>query len=387
MTPYRRPESQSWYIRPYVPTIGRIGPWSTGTKDARLAGLMESMVKGLPLRGHVEVVYMLIRREVTLLEVWVADLGNNLDQLVIRAQDPLLANRVEAWRETVSDERVRSGGDNLVRLCEAVRRHRVKRGERRETGDLRVSWLCEPRNVLAVLQLRESEGLRRNSVRRGLYRAISDFLLWEVGRGKKEGVMSEVRFSQEDDERRVNVSPAELRSLLDAIQDPVFKELVTLAVTSGIDRSPILRITPRHLDEPTRTLQVIDGKTKARARSLELSEAATAAIRRAIVLRRAGPNDRVFPYTEGQVRGLFEAARKAVGLDDLRFKDLRGVFATAYLAAGGQIKDLQAILGHADVKMTLRYVRRLAVRRGADMNATADYLGIRHHLRIEEAEG
>jgi site-specific recombinase XerD len=36
---------------------------------------------------------------------------------------------------------------------------------------------------------------------------------------------------------------------------------------------------------------------------------------------------------------------------------LRHTFATSYLAAGADITYVQAALGHADIKMTMRYAR------------------------------
>jgi len=42
-------------------------------------------------------------------------------------------------------------------------------------------------------------------------------------------------------------------------------------------------------------------------------------------------------------------------LDGLHFHDLRHSFASWFVMRGGRLQALQTILGHADIKMTLRY--------------------------------
>ncbi|HLE12435.1 MAG TPA: tyrosine-type recombinase/integrase [Bacteriovoracaceae bacterium] len=39
----------------------------------------------------------------------------------------------------------------------------------------------------------------------------------------------------------------------------------------------------------------------------------------------------------------------------IRFHDMRHTFASQFMMSGGSLFDLQKILGHTDVKMTLRY--------------------------------
>jgi integrase len=67
-----------------------------------------------------------------------------------------------------------------------------------------------------------------------------------------------------------------------------------------------------------------------------------------------GPREgRVWPASD--IRSGFESAVEAAKLDDLRFHDLRHHFASWYIMRGGSLPALQQILGHADIKMTLRY--------------------------------
>jgi integrase len=51
----------------------------------------------------------------------------------------------------------------------------------------------------------------------------------------------------------------------------------------------------------------------------------------------------------------FAAALKRAGIEDFRFHDLRHTFASHFIMRGGRLKELQEILGHKDIKMTMRY--------------------------------
>ena len=51
----------------------------------------------------------------------------------------------------------------------------------------------------------------------------------------------------------------------------------------------------------------------------------------------------------------FQKALKTACLDDFRFHDLRHTFASQMVMRGASLKDVQEILGHKTMTMTLRY--------------------------------
>ena len=66
----------------------------------------------------------------------------------------------------------------------------------------------------------------------------------------------------------------------------------------------------------------------------------------------------VFVYRGGQIKDIKTSFKKAVEdaeIDDFHFHDLRHTFASQLLLKGGSLKDVQELLGHKDIKMTMRY--------------------------------
>jgi integrase len=55
------------------------------------------------------------------------------------------------------------------------------------------------------------------------------------------------------------------------------------------------------------------------------------------------------------VKKSFSSALKRAGIVDFRFHDLRHTFASQVLMRGGSLKEVQELLGHKDIKMTMRY--------------------------------
>jgi integrase len=51
----------------------------------------------------------------------------------------------------------------------------------------------------------------------------------------------------------------------------------------------------------------------------------------------------------------FNASLKGAGIEDFTFRDLRHTFASHFIMKGGSLKELQEILGHKNITMTMRY--------------------------------
>jgi integrase len=69
--------------------------------------------------------------------------------------------------------------------------------------------------------------------------------------------------------------------------------------------------------------------------------------------RKPKKNAEAKPVTE--IKSSFNSALKRSGIMDFRFHDLRHTFASQVLMKGGTLKDVQELLGHKAMTMTLRY--------------------------------
>lgn len=71
------------------------------------------------------------------------------------------------------------------------------------------------------------------------------------------------------------------------------------------------------------------------------------------------PGQENLPFSVVGAQQAVKRCARAAGIDPTRVSvhKLRHTFATSYLAAGADITYVQAALGHADIKMTMRYAR------------------------------
>ena len=60
-------------------------------------------------------------------------------------------------------------------------------------------------------------------------------------------------------------------------------------------------------------------------------------------------------FSDRSIRKVFARAVAAANLEDFRFHDLRHTAASHLMMRGASLADVRAVLGHADIKMTMRY--------------------------------
>lgn len=348
MTAFKIKDTPIYRIEPSIDGVGRLPRMSTGTRDRKIAEQMEAMLVQLAGSGYTDLVIQLRDGHVRLSEIWQAHMQppdrrkTALDGLQSRRGDPLLSETVADRLPAVRDARVKEGYAQLLALVEE---------------GARLSRLTEPNNVTDLYE-KALATRKPNSVRRSLHRAVSDLLTRRFSRGKMMGIMADVDVPGENDERKVNLSPDEIQKALEAA-DPVFANAIGFALTSGIDQGPMCALLVRDLADDD-VLHIADTKTPYRDRRFKLDPDAARYFRLAAAGKDA--DERVFAWTKKQVETRWAQVRKAIKRTDVRWKDLRGVFATYFLEAGGSPRELQLIMGHSTLSMTLRYVRRMAVR-------------------------
>ena len=135
--------------------------------------------------------------------------------------------------------------------------------------------------------------------------------------------------------------------------------LVVLALHTGCRRGELFDLQWRDVDLVGARLTVRAETAKSgRARVVPMNTDAVNAVRawRPAVVEAA---HYVFPGDDGgrlqDIKTAFLKVVRDVGLKDFRFHDLRHSFASNLVAAGVDLNTVRELLGHADLKMTIRY--------------------------------
>jgi integrase len=148
----------------------------------------------------------------------------------------------------------------------------------------------------------------------------------------------------------------ELNRLLlecDRSQSKYLKAFVLIALNGGMRRGEILNLQRRDVDWVRRTAMLPLTKNGS-ARVVHLNQVAFEALR-SLPVRIDG---RLFPYNDksaSTVSHAFHNACARAGIKDFRLHDCRHHFASTHAMAGTNARILQALLGHRDPRMTMRY--------------------------------
>ena len=184
-----------------------------------------------------------------------------------------------------------------------------------------------------------------------------------------------VTFLPEDNQRFETLTEAQEAELLLA-SPPYLRELIVFAINTGLRTSDIFNLQWVEVDIENQRLKKIVKKSD-KPLSLPLNDTAF----RIIEARRAvqnGPHVFYSPMTGENyisVRGALEAAVKRAGLPKITWHMFRHTFASRLTRDGEDIVTVKELLGHANIKTTMRYAhsndeaKRRAVKR-LDSNKT-----------------
>ena len=150
----------------------------------------------------------------------------------------------------------------------------------------------------------------------------------------------------------------EVARVLAATRSPLHWLLTLTAIETGMRKREIFNLRVSDVDLAQRRILVRHGASKSgKARIVPVSET----LFRALSAHLAHPHPSGFVFIEPRtgrppVAALWwvNVAARA-GLKDVHFHDLRHHFASRYVQRGGRLHVLAMILGHADIKMTMRY--------------------------------
>lgn len=140
---------------------------------------------------------------------------------------------------------------------------------------------------------------------------------------------------------------------------PWLRDLVLVALNTGMRMGELLELTWRGVDFGRRTVTVFRSKNGER-RTIPVNHSVLVVLREQAKVR-CLQTDRVFPSKAGtpleggHVRRAFRLALTKARIEDVHFHDLRHTFATRLVQAGVDLYKVQRLLGHKSPTMTQRY--------------------------------
>jgi integrase len=160
-----------------------------------------------------------------------------------------------------------------------------------------------------------------------------------------------IRLEKEPQGRLRWLTEDEISRLLAACtksKNPELQAAVVIAINTGLRRSELLGLTWDRIDL-TRGILRLEVTKSGKRREVPVNDACY----RALVTLKPADSGRVFRTRN--VRTAYENAVEAAKLDDVTFHTLRHTFASWATMRGVSLKELQELLGHSSLTMTMRY--------------------------------
>lgn len=133
------------------------------------------------------------------------------------------------------------------------------------------------------------------------------------------------------------------------------KHIVIMALNTGMRRGEILNLKWSDIDLRNRTITIYKSKNNE-VRTIPINSQLMISL---VEMGSQLPDQYVFSNDDGNafttIKKGFRAALKRAGIANFRFHDLRHTFASKLVMAGADIRTVQQLLGHKDIRMTMRY--------------------------------
>jgi integrase len=234
--------------------------------------------------------------------------------------------------------------------------------------------------AFGAVKLREARDLLRNGRANGTVNRYLSALrsCWSWGRAAQyvpvEKVWPTRLFLSEPQSRVRFLDDEELAAARTAAENhsPWMHAAVLTSLATGLRQGELLRLQWKDIDLTKKTVVVLISKTKKR-RIVHLPTPAVVALKK---LRRDGVLGpaRVFVHTDGtpidksRLRVQWIEVRKAAGLVDFHWHDLRHSCASYLAQNGASLVEIGSVLGHTNPSTTAKYAHLVAGRpvTGAD---------------------
>lgn len=310
------------------------------------------------------------------------------------AQDALATRMLERDAETAPARPAMTFGEAIARYLEVKAKKRSWKDDQRNLYRLRDAFGADrPLGEVTAGRIAEYKIQRARTLvqRDGGPRAISAATLnrelaalrhlftLAVGEWEVLGKAPRIRLEKEPEGRIVWLETTEEAALLMACrasQNKYLADVVKVALETGMRQGELLELDWSRVDL-SRGVVALERTKSGKRREVPMRQVVYA-IFAAMPEPRVG---RVWP--DKSIRTAFENAVEAAGLVDFTFHGCRHHFASWFMMRGGQLEALREILGHKDIKMTLRYAHlspghlRTEIEKTARSNGTKTEHGAR----------
>jgi len=160
---------------------------------------------------------------------------------------------------------------------------------------------------------------------------------------------------KENNKRFRYLTENEITALLGNCVNDYTRDVVTVTINTGMRKQEVLGLTWSQI----RNGFIYLSKTKTdESRQIPINDD-LAKLFKDIRKRNELRSEYVFCDRDGKpfkdIKRSFHATLTKAGIEDFRFHDLRHTFASHFIMRGGSIKELQELLGHKSLTMTIRY--------------------------------
>jgi len=137
------------------------------------------------------------------------------------------------------------------------------------------------------------------------------------------------------------------------------KPMVLLSLNTGIRRGSLLALRWSDIQDGVLTVRAASSKSGKTIR-IPLNKTAQEVLDKWRAQTKGEGDAPVFPSPQGDgpmggCRSAWDGLIKRAGIEDFRWHDMRHDFASRLVMAGVDLNTVRELLGHADMKMTLRY--------------------------------
>jgi integrase len=176
----------------------------------------------------------------------------------------------------------------------------------------------------------------------------------------RENPVKKAKPLKENNQRLRFLTPEEISSLVAAIKsEPKAAHLLPIVITAlntGMRKAEILRLKWSDIDFPNRLISIEDSKNGEK-RKVPMNSQLTNTLKD---VKKIGNNSEyVFCNKKGEplqaVKRSFGTALKKAGIRNFKFHDLRHTFASYMVMSGVDLATVKELMGHKDIRMTLRY--------------------------------